>query len=195
MEQAIIQGGVVRRLWPADLPAFRDHLLRLDAQSRYDRYAMAVNDDFLIRYAERSFGMDGVVYGYYVDGVLLGAGELRSVGNNILGGPVEAAFSVEKNWRRRGMGGELLSRIVRAARNRRADALYMTCLAKNSAMQGLARKFSADLSFETDDRTGKLVALAPNAASVWGEFADNATSFATAMLDLQTRAFSMQRGM
>ena len=43
MEQAIIQGGVVRRLWPADLPAFRDHLLRLDAQSRYDRYAMAVN--------------------------------------------------------------------------------------------------------------------------------------------------------
>jgi GNAT superfamily N-acetyltransferase len=123
---------------------------------------------------------------------LRGAGELRAVGNNIIGGSVEAAFSVELIWRRRGVGTELLSRIVRAARNRRADALYMSCLARNVAMQSLARKFSADLRFETDDMTGKLVARAPSAASVWGEFADNATSFATAMLDLQTRVFSMQ---
>jgi GNAT superfamily N-acetyltransferase len=193
MEQAMIHGGVVRRLWPADLPAFREHLLRLDAQSRYDRFAMAVNDEFLIRYAERCFGIDDVIYGYYVDGVLRGAGELRSVGNNIIGGSVEAAFSVEQGWRRRGVGTELMSRIVRAARNRRADALYMSCLAYNKAMQGLAKKFSADLHFETDDSTGKLVARSPNAASVWGEIADNATSFATAMLDLQTRVFSMQQ--
>jgi GNAT superfamily N-acetyltransferase len=192
MEQAVIHGGVVRRLWPADMPAFREHLLRLDARSRYDRFAMAVNDDFLIRYAERCFGIDDVIYGYYVDSVLRGAGELRSVGNNIIGGSVEAAFSVENEWRRRGVGTELMSRIVRAARNRRADALFMSCLAGNVAMQGLARKFSADLRFETDDQTGKLVARAPNAATVWGEFADNATSFATAMLDLQTRVFSMQ---
>jgi len=61
MEQAIIQGGVVRRLWPADFPALRDHLLRLDSQSRYDRFAMAVNDDFLMRYAERCFGIDDLI--------------------------------------------------------------------------------------------------------------------------------------
>ena len=85
-----------------------------------------------------------------------------------------------------------MSRIVRAARNRRADALYMSCLAGNIAMQGLARKFAADLRFETDGQTGKLVARAPSPATVWGEFADNATSFATAMLDLQTRVFSLQ---
>ena len=41
--------------------------------------------------------------------------------------------------------------------------------------------------------TGKLVARAPSPATVWGEFADNATSFATAMLDLQTRVFSLQQ--
>jgi GNAT superfamily N-acetyltransferase len=153
---------------------------------------MSVNDDFLIRYAERCFGIDDVIYGYYVDGVLRGAGELRAVGNNIIGGSVEAAFSVEKDWRRRGVGSELMSRIVRAARNRRADALYMSCLASNAAMQALAKKFSADLRFETDDMTGKLVAREPTPSSVWSEFADNATSFATAMLDLQTRVFSLQ---
>jgi GNAT superfamily N-acetyltransferase len=192
MEQMMIHGGVIRRLWPADLPAFRDHLLRLDAKSRHDRFAMAVSDEFLLRYAERCFGIDDVIYGFYADGVLRGAGELRAVGNNIVGGSVEAAFSVEREWRRRGVGTELMSRILRAARNRRADALYMSCLARNEAMQGLAKKFSADLRFETDDMTGKLVARAPSPVSVWGEFADNATSFATAMLDLQTRVFSMQ---
>ena len=36
-----------------------------------------------------------MIYGYYVDAALRGAGELRSVGNNIIGGSVEAAFSVE----------------------------------------------------------------------------------------------------
>jgi GNAT superfamily N-acetyltransferase len=188
----MIHGGVVRRLWPADLPAFREHLLRLDPQSRFDRFAMAVNDAFLSRYAERCFGIDDVIYGYYVDGVMRGAGELRAVGNNIIGGSVEAAFSVELAWRRRGVGTELMARILRAARNRRADALYMSCLARNVAMQSLARKFAADLRFETDDMTGKLVARAPSVGSVWGEFADNATSFATAMLDLQTRVFSLQ---
>ncbi len=192
MEQTVIHGGVIRRLWPADLPAFREHLLRLDPQSRFERFAMAVNDDFLVRYAERCFGIDDVIYGYYVDGTLRGAGELRAVGANIIGGSVEAAFSVEKPWRRLGVGTELMSRIVRAARNRRADALYMSCLSNNVAMQGLARKFAADLRFETDDTTGKLVARAPSASSVWGEMADNATSFATAMLDLQTRVFSLQ---
>jgi GNAT superfamily N-acetyltransferase len=192
MEQALIHGGVLRRLWPADLPAFREHLLRLDAQSRYDRFAMAVNDEFLTRYAERCFGFDDVIYGYYVDGTMRGAGELRPVGHSIVGGSVEAAFSVELAWRRRGVGTEMLARIVRAARNRRAESLYMSCLARNVAMQGLARKFSAHLRFETDDSTGKLIARTPSAASLWGEFADNASSFATAMLELQTRVFSLQ---
>src|SRR5208282_683051 len=192
MEQTMIHGGVIRRLWPADLPAFREHLLRLDAPSRFDRFAMAVNNEFLIRYADRCFGIDDVIYGYYIDGTMRGAGELRAVGNNIIGGSVEAAFSVEVAWRRRGVGTEMMARIVRAARNRRADALYMSCLAHNVAMRCLARKFSADLRFETDDVTGRLVARAPSAGSIWGELADNATSFATAMLDLQSRVFSMQ---
>lgn len=192
MEHTMIHGGVVRRLWPADMSAFRAHLLRLDTQSRFDRFAMSVNDDFLIRYAERCFGIDDVIYGYYVDGEMRGAGELRSVGNNILGGSVEAAFSVEKPWRRRGVGSELMGCIVRAARNRRADTLYMSCLAHNKAMQGLAKKFSADLKFETDDVTGRLVARTPSPAAVWREMVEDAASFATAMLDLQTRVFSMQ---
>jgi GNAT superfamily N-acetyltransferase len=193
VEHPMIRGGVIRRLWAADVSAFREHLLRLDAQSRIDRFAMAVNDDFLFRYAEHCFGASDVTYGYYVDGTLRGAGELSAVGDNIIGGSVEAAFSVETAWRRRGGGSELMRRIVRAARNRRAESLYMFCLASNAAMQGLARKFSADVRFETDALIARLLARSSSAASVRGEFADNSTSVAIAKLDLQTRVYSMQR--
>ncbi|MDE2578274.1 MAG: GNAT family N-acetyltransferase [Hyphomicrobiales bacterium] len=192
MDHANIHGGVMRRLWPSDLPAFREHLLRLDPQSRNDRFAMAVTDEFLINYADRCFGIDDVIYGYFVDGVMRGAGELRGVGLGLNSGSAEAAFSVEQDWRRRGVGTELLGRIVQAARNRGADTLYMSCLARNKAMQGLAKKFEADLQFDADDLTGKLVARTPSATRYWQEWLDDASSFATAMVDLHTRVFSLR---
>jgi GNAT superfamily N-acetyltransferase len=193
MEHAHIHGGVVRRLWPSDLPAFKEHLLRLDAKSRQDRFAMAVSDEFLANYAERCFGIDDVIFGYFVEGVMRGAGELRGVGLGVDSGSAEAAFSVEVDWRRRGVGGELLGRIVQAARNRGADTLYMSCLARNRAMQALARKYEADLQFDTDELTGRLVARTPSAAQLWNEWVDDATSYATAMLDLHTREFGMRK--
>ena len=193
MEHSRIEGGTVRRLWPSDLAAFREHLLRLDPQSRFDRFAMAVSDDFLRNYAQRCFGIDDVIFGFFVEGTMRGAGELRPVGLGAHGGSAEAAFSVENGWRRQGIGTELMGRIVQAARNRRAETLYMSCLARNGAMQGLAKKFTADLEFDTDVLTGKLVARTPRAAALWNEWIDDSSSFATAMLDLQTRMFSIRR--
>lgn len=102
----------------------------------------------------------------------------------------EAAFSVERPWRGMGVGGELMGRIVRAARNRQAGTLYMSCLARNSAMQALARKFSATLSFEAGEATTAMPVEGPTAFSLIYEAFDEASGFATAMLDLQRRAFA-----
>ena len=192
MEHAHIHGGLVRRLWPSDATAFRDHLLRLDSQSRHDRFAMAVSDDFLTNYADRCFGIDDVIYGYFVDGVMRGAGELRGVGLGLDKGSAEAAFSVEVGWRRQGVGTELMGRIIQAARSRGAETLYMSCLARNRAMQAMAKKYEAELQFDADDVTGKLVARTPEAAALWNEFIDDASSFATAMLDLHSETYSLQ---
>ena len=193
--------GLVRRLWAADYEAFKDHLLRLDEGSRADRFAMVVSDDFLRQYADNCFGLDDIIYGYVEDGVVRGAGELRQIDTHgHIGSEIglisvnhprqaEAAFSVEINWRRRGLGKELMSRIVRAARNRRIDTLFMTCLARNRAMQALARHFSAELRFETDDVTGRLIARSPTPLSILGEALSDMGDFATAMLDVQRRAF------
>ena len=153
---------------------------------------MAVSDEFLTNYADRCFGIDDVIYGYFVDGIMRGAGELRGVGLGLDKGSAEAAFSVEVGWRRQGVGTELMGRIIQSARSRGAETLYMSCLARNRAMQGMAKKFEAELQFDADDVTGKLVARTPEAAILWNEFVDDASSFATAMLDLHTEMFSLQ---
>jgi hypothetical protein len=65
-----------------DQPLPRVHLLRLDQLSRYERFGMAVNDAFLAAYAAAALCFDGgdLVFGYFSDGVLPGAAELRSLG-------------------------------------------------------------------------------------------------------------------
>jgi GNAT superfamily N-acetyltransferase len=183
-------GEQFRRLWPADKDSFRDHLVRLDPESRHDRFGMGVADTFLASYAERCFGMDDVIYGFFVDGVLRGAGELRGFGHGLplaFGGAAEAAFSVEKDFRGRGVGTALMERIVRAARNRRAGELYMTCLPHNTPMQRIARKFAAELQHESDQVDAAFRPTAASPASMWREIVEDSASFAVAMVDLQQR--------
>src|SRR5438270_3241400 len=67
----------IRRLWPSDARAFLDHLLRLDVESRHDRFAMGVSDEFIHRYAEHCFVAEGMIFGYFAEDELRGAGELR----------------------------------------------------------------------------------------------------------------------
>jgi GNAT superfamily N-acetyltransferase len=192
LEQTELHRGVVRRLFPADLNEFKGHLLRLGPTSRRERFGMAVSDDFLTQYTDRCFGIDDVIYGYVEDGVVRGAGELRGIGHNLpvgFGGSAEAAFSVEKNWRRRGIGAELMGRIVRSARNRRADTLYMSCLVSNKPMLNLARKFSAELRCETDESQGGK----PSSSQGIDDLGDDLDGFATAMVDLNRRTFAIAR--
>lgn len=187
-------GGVIRRLLPADGAGFREHLLRLDPESRYDRFGMGVSDDFLRQYADRCLRFDDVIYGFFVDGVLRGAGELRRLQSPRGARFAEAAFSVERPWRRLGVGREFMRRIVRAARNRRAETLYMSCLSRNAAMQSLARQFSAELRFEPGEASTAMPMESPTAFSLLYEAIDNAGGFATAMLDLQRRMLSAATG-
>ena len=61
-------------------------------------------------------------------------------------------------------------------------------------MQALARKFNADLTFETDEVLGVLEAPDATAATQFSEALEDATGFATAVLDLQRRWFNPFHG-
>src|SRR5438477_425612 len=80
MHDDLPRGGLIRKLWAADAELYRDHLLRLDPVSRRSRFAGAVSNQFLRDYAELAFGIDAIVHGFFVDGTLRGAAELRPVG-------------------------------------------------------------------------------------------------------------------
>ncbi|WP_311027832.1 GNAT family N-acetyltransferase [Mesorhizobium koreense] len=145
--------GVVRQLRPSDLPRFREHLLRLDAESRHDRFNGVTNDAYISTYAERSFHDGTTVIGYVEDGKVLGAAELHERPD--LPEPTgEIAFSVEHELQHRGIGSALFERLISNARGLGYEKLRVTTHPGNLAMRALARKFDAHLSFENLETVG-----------------------------------------
>jgi GNAT superfamily N-acetyltransferase len=186
MRDPLADGGVIRKLWMGEADRYRSHLLRLDADSRNDRFGGAVSDEFIDNYASMTFGLSAVVHGFFVDGVMRGAAELRPLGP-AFAREAEAAFSIEAHWQSHGVGSALLDRTLLAARNRGIKKLHMACLANNRRMQELARKFAAELSFDFGGVVGEVAAARPTPLSVLREFVSDGHGFATAVLDVQSR--------
>jgi GNAT superfamily N-acetyltransferase len=186
IQEPLPHGGTIRKLWIGESEPFRDHLLRLDEQSRRSRFGGAVADQFLRDYADLSRSPDAVIHGFLVDGVLRGAAELRPVGPP-LGREAEAALSIEQPWQSHGVGSALLERTLLAARNRGVKFLHMACLAENERMQQLARKFDADLTFDFGSVVGQVSTPRPTPLSLARELLDDSHAFAAAMLDVQKR--------
>jgi GNAT superfamily N-acetyltransferase len=186
MNDSLLDGGAIRKLWIGEAKLYRDHLLRLDGESRRNRFGGAVSDDFIRTYVELSAGLDAVTHGFFVDGTLRGAAELRPLGA-AFAGEAEAAFSIEKEWQSHGVGTALLDRTLLAARNRGIKHLHMACLAENRRMQQLARKFDAELTFDFGSVVGEVEAPHPTPLSVVRELVADGAGFATALLDVQSR--------
>jgi GNAT superfamily N-acetyltransferase len=186
MSETLLFGSRIRKLWPSEADAFRDHLLRLDKNSRRLRFAHGVSDAFIEDYALR-MGDDGtIVYGYVAEGTVRACAELRRVGET-WGSDAEAAFSVETEFQDQGLGSELMGRVIRAARNRGVAKLYMSCLAENSKMQAIARKHEAELRFEYGEVVGEIVPQDWNYFSVLQEAVEDRVGYMMAVLDIQSR--------
>src|SRR3954470_2795679 len=182
----ILLEGMIRKMWIGEAHHYREHLLRLDAESRQCRFGSAGSDDFLDRHAELSIGIDAVIHGFFVNGTMRGAAELRKIGNP-LAGEAEVAFSIERPWQSHGVGSALLERTLLAARNRGLKFLHMACLADNQRMQQLARKYEAELSFDFSSVVGEVTAPRPTPLSLMREILADGHGFATAMFDVQSR--------
>lgn len=147
--------GSIRQLRPSDLSRFRDHLLRLDATSRRDRFNGAIDDDFLSAYAVRCFAKGATVIGYVEGDAILGAAELHELADE----PeptAEIAFSVETGRQHWGIGARLFERLVIQARGLGYTRLHVTTHAQNAAMRALARRFNASLVFADGETVGTI---------------------------------------
>lgn len=147
--------GYVRTLsQQEELPLLRDHLLRLDATSRHDRFNGFLDDSFIERYAARCAEDGTVIVAYIVDGVVRGAAELHPPEDH--DSLPEVAFSVEAAARRQNVGTILFSRLIAEARWKGFQRLRITTGAENHAMRALARKFGANLQFRHGESTGTI---------------------------------------
>src|SRR4051812_31335560 len=154
-----------------ELPLLRDHLLRLDRNSRHDRFHGFMDDGFIERYAEKCANDGTVIIAFFENGVVRGAAELHPPDQSPDSLP-EIAFSVESSVRRRGVGSILFRKLIAEARAKGYQSLRITTGAQNDAMRALASKFGAHLVFRHGESTGTIdltkqdvAAIAPPAVS------------------------------
>ena len=168
----------MRHLWPADRALYCAHLLRLDPESRHSRFGGGVSDSYIRDYAETAFGLDTLIYGAFDGSDLIAAGELRILFGT---GPLraETAFSVEMLYQNHGLGDQLLTRIITAARNRGVTKLGMQCLSYNQRMRHLAQKHHAELTTVAGETEAQLVPITLNPMSLFEEWIGEADSALT----------------
>ncbi len=148
--------GTVRTLrQQEELPLLRDHLLRLDPESRHDRFHGFMDDSFIERYAAKCADDGTVIVAYFEDGVVRGAAELHPPDQSPDAQP-EIAFSVEARARRQGVGSILFKKLIAEARSKGYRSLRITTGAQNQAMRALAHKFGAHLTFRHGESTGSI---------------------------------------
>jgi GNAT superfamily N-acetyltransferase len=186
MSDSLPEGGIIRKMWSVEASRYREHLLRLDQASRRNRFGGDVSDEFLAEYAALATSIDTVIHGFFVNGTMRGAAELRPIGTS-LAREAEAAFSIEEPWQSHGVGSALLARTLLTARNRGITFLHIACLADNQRMQQLARKFDAELRFDFGSVVGEIAAPHPTPLSVARELVADTHGFATALLDVKAR--------
>jgi GNAT superfamily N-acetyltransferase len=156
ISRSVSAKGIVRTLrQQEELPLLRDHLLRLDRQSRYDRFHGFMDDGFLERYAAKCAADGTLVIAYIEGGAVRGAAELHPPDQSPDSLP-EIAFSVEACVRRQGVGSILFKKLIAEAQSKGYHSLRITTGVQNQAMRALANKFGAHLTFRHGESTGTI---------------------------------------
>src|SRR5436190_14567859 len=152
---ALANSGVRTLSQQEELLLLRDHLLRLDRNSRRDRFHGFMDDSFIERYAEKCANDGTTIIAFFENGVVRGAAELHPPDQSPDSLP-EIAFSVEASVRRRGVGSILFRKLIAEARAKGYQSLRITTGAQNEAMRALAHKFGAHLTFRHGESTGNI---------------------------------------
>lgn len=172
----------LRKIWMGDLAALRSHLKRLDPEARRLRFGGVTTDDFIDAYVDTAFRLDATIFATFIDGKIRASAELRSIFGG-LSPDAEAAFAVEAQWQDKGLGSELMERILTAAQNRGVARLHMICLRENARMRHIAGKFGARLAFAEGEVAGEMTPPGPTPLSLLDEFVQDARGFVTAAFD------------
>ncbi|MBA2126091.1 N-acetyltransferase [Hyphomicrobium methylovorum] len=178
--------GFIRRLLASESYLLRDHLLRLNSEARHRRFGHDVSDAFISEHARGASDFGNVTFGYFVEGEIRGVAEFRP-GSLMQTDNAEVAFSVEQPFVNRGIATQLMSRVIRTARNRGFRHLILVCLPENAKMQAIARHYGADLKVEDGSVVADIIPRRADYGSMVSEIIDEPLTYLHSAFDMQKR--------
>jgi GNAT superfamily N-acetyltransferase len=142
------------RLTDADRPQIAAHLLRLEPEARRRRFGSALKDGCIADYAGRIDPARNRLLGFFAGGELRGLAEIFP---ELDGASVEAAFSVDRDWRGRGICTELMDRVLRWAGCAGYGRVTLYIQQANRPMREVARKHGFRLSLDAGEYVAERV--------------------------------------
>lgn len=167
--------GFFKKLRASDKEIIKNHFISLDAEGRRLRFEHEVSDAYVSDYVDNIDDEHHLIHGFFKDGDLCGLGELVKISERWQSG-AEAAFSVNKEYRNAGVGGELVDRILNCARNREVPVVHVCFLTSNGKMQHLASKNGAKFELHGDEIIAQISPSNPNYFSYWEEALNDGSS-------------------
>lgn len=174
--------SVFRKLLASESEKYQAHLLRLDTEDRYMRFAGSTSETWITEHCTGFDWKTSFIVGYFDRGNLRGACEFTNAGNGAHKRG-EAAFSVEKNFQNKGVGSGLMRRCLTIAQNRGFRIVDVICLLENRRMQALARRFKGKMSVDGGEVFFTIDLQAPNQVSLLLEAMDDGEGMITGLLD------------
>ena len=158
----------IHTLAAAELPKYRDHLLRLDAEDRRLRFGFIIDDAGISKHVRQlDLRTDRIIVQIDDDLRVIGAAHLARAD----GGAVEFAVSVDRAWRGHGLGAQLFDQAMVRARNRGMRRAYIYSLVDNQVMRHLARKAGMEIHSEAGESEACLALPPPTPLSLLRELA------------------------
>jgi GNAT superfamily N-acetyltransferase len=148
-------GGDPREVSESDFAAVRNHLVRLDKDSLYQRFGFSVSDERLAQHVDSMRDRDATIFGCWVLGRIRGVGELRRFGS----GPdlrAEAALTVERSFQDLGLGHALMTRMIEEAERYGVREILVGFDFRDRHMRRIVEQAGASLHFEGADCIGRI---------------------------------------
>jgi GNAT superfamily N-acetyltransferase len=151
---------------------YRQHLLKLDTESRSMRFGTVLSDGAIDKLCD-TFQHDPDLHKIFViendELEVVGAGHIALVKDNM-----ELAFSVLTQYRAAGMGSALLKRCLLWCQAHNIKTGYMVCLTSNAPMRKLALKHGLTVSKQSSWESEALVTLP--SADIYTHISDTVSS-------------------
>lgn len=173
--QRVRHRPLFRKLWIGDERALKAHFHGLGGDNLQQRFGRPMSPGALSQYCDSVDWWRGVKIGAFDGGSMVGLGELQAVGH-LFPCSSEIAVSVWPQWQDRGIGTDLVRRLIRAARNRSWRQLVIICGAENRKMLHLGRKFGLEMTFSGNGVEGRLETSWPDYGSLLSEALDDSAA-------------------